>query len=181
MRQTLAAIAILTISFAAAAASSAYGAAQIGQAAPALVVQELNGQTFDLATQRGKVVLVNFWATWCSPCQEEMPALAAFYRTYHARGVDMIGISVDRPHDRSDVVKTMQSFDYPAAMLADVQSNGFGSPAEVPLTFVVDRSGVVRDRFTPDQTKVTEKSLADAILPLLAADDRATANSSESR
>ena len=145
----------------------ARAAADVGQAAPELIVSELGGDTFDLAAERGKVVIVNFWATWCPPCRKEMPALDAFYRQHHGQGLEMIGLSTDRPRDRSDVTKVMQSFNYPAAMLGDAQTNGFGDPAELPETFVVDRSGVVRDWFTPDKTPVTEKSLADAVLPLL--------------
>src|ERR1700758_1674476 len=104
-----------------------------GQPAPALVIEELNGTAFDLANQRGKVVIVNFWATWCPPCRKEMPALDAFYRRYKAAGLEMIGLSADRPHDRSDVVKVMQSFSYPAAMLDDVKSDGFGDPCVLPV------------------------------------------------
>jgi peroxiredoxin len=139
----------------------------LGQPAPALVIEELNGNTFDLAGQRGKVVIVNFWATWCPPCRKEMPALDAFYRRYHAQGLEMIGLSADRPHDRSDVIKVMQSFSYPAAMLDDAKSDGFDDPSALPVTYVVDAQGVVRAKFTPDEKPVTEQSLAAAVLPLL--------------
>ncbi len=144
----------------------ALAAAEVGQPAPALVVQELNGKTFDLAALRGHVVIVNFWATWCPPCRKEMPALSAFYRQYHPRGVEMIGIAVDS--ERSDAQKIMQSLSYPAAMIGDAKTNGFGTPAEIPETFIVDRSGLVRDRLTPEKTLVTEKSLSAVVLPLLA-------------
>src|SRR5580704_18253304 len=90
-------------------AQSAFAVAEVGQPAPALVVPELNDQTFDLSALRGKVVVINFWATWCQPCRQEMPALTAFYRQYHSKGVEMIGISADRPHERSNVNKVMQS------------------------------------------------------------------------
>ena len=149
-------------------AAMAFASAMVGKAAPALEVPELDGQAFDLSAQHGEVVIVNFWATWCPPCREEMPALDTFYRRYHGQGLEMIGLSTDRPHDRSDVTKVMQSYGYPAALLDDAKVNDFGSPDVLPVTFVVDRSGVIRAKLTPDQTPVTEKSLSDAVLPLLA-------------
>ena len=79
----------------------------------------------------------------------------------------MIGMSVDRPHDRSEVRNVMQSYSYPAAMSEDANVNDFGSPDTVPLTIVVDNKGIVRAKLTPDETAVTEKTLAAAVLPLL--------------
>jgi len=142
-------------------------AIEVGQPAPSLVVQELDGQTFDLSAARGKVVVVSFWATWCPPCRKEMPALDALYRRYHAQGLEMIGLSADRPHDRSDVLKVMQSFSYPAAMLDDAKVNDYGTPSALPKTIVIDGHGIVRAELTPDQTAVTEKSLSAAVVPLL--------------
>lgn len=135
-------------------AAMAFASTTVGDAAPALVVPELDGKAFDLSAQRGKVVIVNFWATWCPPCREEMPALDAFYRRYHGKGVDMIGVSMDRPHDRSDVTKVMQSLSYPAAMMDDATVNDFGPPNVLPVTFVVDGSGVLRAKFTPTRIRL---------------------------
>jgi cytochrome c biogenesis protein CcmG, thiol:disulfide interchange protein DsbE len=145
----------------------ALAAPEVGAPAPALVAQELKGQTFDLAAQRGKVVIVNFWATWCPPCRKEMPALDAFYRKYHGQGLEMIGVSVDRPRDGSEVHNVMQSFSYPAAMSDDAKVNDFGAPTSVPVTFIIDRKGIVSAELTPDGTAVTEQSLAKVVLPLL--------------
>jgi cytochrome c biogenesis protein CcmG/thiol:disulfide interchange protein DsbE len=148
-------------------AALAFASVTVGNAAPALVVPELSGKAFDLSSLHGKVVIVNFWATWCPPCRKEMPALDAFYRRYHDNGLEMIGVSMDRPHDRSDVIKVMQSISYPVAIMDDATVNDFGSPDALPMTVIVDGNGVVRAKLTPDQTPVTEKSLADAVLPLL--------------
>ena len=90
-------------------AGPAGAAPEIGTAAPELVVTQLDGQTFDLAKLKGKVVLVNYWATWCAPCRKDMPKLDAFYRRYHDRNLAMIGISVDRPSDLQKVRKVMAS------------------------------------------------------------------------
>jgi thiol-disulfide isomerase/thioredoxin len=139
----------------------------VGQPAPPLVAQELTDQTFDLAAQHGKVVIINFWATWCAPCRQEMPALDVFYRKYHAQGLELIGMSVDRPHDIGEVRNVMRSYSYPAAMSEDAQVNQFGSPDTVPLTFVVDSKGIVRAKLEADEAPLTEKSLAAAVVPLL--------------
>jgi len=135
----------------------------VGQPAQALVVTTLDGKTIDLAALRGKVVLVNYWATWCAPCREEMPTLSAFYRAYHDRGLELIAISVDRPRDQSRVVKASRALAYPTAMLSAISANGFGEPEGVPLTWVIDAGGMVRDKFIA----VDNQLLAKVVLPLL--------------
>jgi thiol-disulfide isomerase/thioredoxin len=145
----------------------ALAAPSIGEPAPALVAPELGGQTFDLSTLRGKVVIVNFWATWCPPCREEMPALDAFLAKYHPRGVELIGISVDKTRDRDAVGAAMAKFHYPAALIGDVEANGFGKPATLPITYIVDAGGAIRAILTPDMQALTEASLEAAVLKLL--------------
>jgi cytochrome c biogenesis protein CcmG, thiol:disulfide interchange protein DsbE len=167
MRQTFAPFIFLAVAFAALVPFEAHAAGEVGQPAPALMVQELNGQTFDLAALRGKVIVINFWATWCPPCRQEMPALDAFYRRYHGEGLEMIGLAANRTHERSEVAKVMDAFSYPAAMLRDCKSNGFNDPTELPITYIVDAQGVVRAKLTPEETPVTEQSLTQAVLPLL--------------
>lgn len=140
---------------------------QIGQRAPALVVPLLDGRTFDLANEHGRVVVVNFWATWCSPCRAEMPRLDAFYKRYHGRGVELLGLSVDEANDRAAVADIMRHFSYPAALAANARVNGFGEPVAVPMTWIIDTHGVVRARLVSGSA-VTEQALEQAVAPLLA-------------
>ena len=148
------------------AASAATAPPRVGERAPALVVPQLDGRLFDLAGLRGKVVIVNFWASWCAPCRSEMPRLDAFYRRYHAQGLDLLGLSVDDAGDRAAVEAIMKRFSYPAAMAAMAKVNGFGEPLGVPMTWIIDPAGIVRTRLIAGSA-LTEQSLERAVLPLL--------------
>jgi cytochrome c biogenesis protein CcmG/thiol:disulfide interchange protein DsbE len=142
---------------------AAGAAPEIGDAAPRLVVTTLDGQTFDLAKMAGKVVMVNYWATWCAPCRKELPTFDAFYRRYHAQGLEMIGISIDFPRDLAKVQKMAKTITYPAAHAGGITDNGFGTPENVPITYVIDADGVVRDMFIATPNKL----LHDVVVPLL--------------
>ena len=139
---------------------------RVGERAPALVAPRLDGSVFDLAALRGKVVIINFWATWCSPCRAEMPQLDAFYRRYRARGLELLGVSVDDAQDRDAVVRVMKSFSCPAALAVAAKVNDFGAPIAVPMTWIIDAQGVVRARLLAGNA-ATMQSLEQAVLPLL--------------
>jgi cytochrome c biogenesis protein CcmG, thiol:disulfide interchange protein DsbE len=140
-----------------------WAAPVIDQPAPSLILTQLNGEVFDLSKMRGKVVLVNYWATWCAPCKKEMPILNGFYQRHRGDGLEVIGISADRPQDFAKMRKVSSSLAYPAATLNQITDNGFGPPEGFPLTYVVDRNGVIRDKFID----VREQLLRDVVLPLL--------------
>ena len=139
-------------------------AAEVGQPAPALIAPQLDGRAFDLAAERGKVVIVNFWASWCGPCRAEMPLLNRFYLAHRGEGLTLVGVSVDDRHDRKAVEEIMRQFSYPAVLAATARTNGFGPPLAVPMTWIIDRRGVVRARLV---AAVTEQALERAVLPLL--------------
>jgi peroxiredoxin len=151
-----------------AAPSALLAAPAVGQPAPQLVVPQLDGHEFDLARLRGKVVLVNVWATWCSPCRGEMPTLDKFYRRYHSRGLDLLGLSIDEAPDAAAVQQVMRQFSYPAALANKARVNGFGDPIAVPITYVIDARGVIRAQLQAEgPSGVSEQALAQAVLPLL--------------
>jgi cytochrome c biogenesis protein CcmG, thiol:disulfide interchange protein DsbE len=153
----------LLLLFSVSGGTSVQAAPSINAAAPALVASELQGETFDLGKLRGKVVLVNYWATWCAPCRKEMPLLNSFYRRYHEQGLEMIGISADRPQDFAKMRSMSGTLAYPTSTLDRISENGFGPPEGFPLTYVIDRDGIVRDKFID----VREQLLREVVLPLL--------------
>ncbi|MHB8812558.1 MAG: TlpA family protein disulfide reductase [Steroidobacteraceae bacterium] len=141
----------------------------VGQPAPPLVVPQLDGREFDLASLRGKVVLVNVWATWCSPCRVEMPTLNAFYRRYRSRGLDVLGLSIDEAPDAAQGRPVMGKFSYPGALASAARVNGFGEPIAVPVTYVIDARGVIRAQLQAEgPSGVSKQALEQAVLPLLA-------------
>ena len=140
----------------------------VGRPAPPLIVPELDGHAFDLAKLHGKVVLINLWATWCSPCRIEMPTLNAFYRHYHGRGLDILGLSIDAAPDAGRVREVMRQFSYPGALASAARVDGFGEPIAVPVTYVIDASGVIRAELQAEgPSGVSRRALEEAVLPLL--------------
>jgi cytochrome c biogenesis protein CcmG, thiol:disulfide interchange protein DsbE len=138
-----------------------------GSVAPALVAPTLDGAPFDLGALRGKVVLIHFWATWCPPCREEMPIIDRLYRDHHQEGLEVLAASIDDRHDRRLVVKFMRAFAFPAVLLSQAGTNGWGSPDVMPMTYLVDRDGVIRTVIRPSKQTLTVDRLEGLLKPLL--------------
>ncbi len=122
------------------------GESLVGRPAPEFSLQDLHGARVDLAKYRGKVVLLNFWATWCAPCRLEMPRFMQWQSEYGAQGLQVIGISVDdtEPPARRFAEKLRVS--YPIAMGNARLGERYGGVLGVPVTFLIDRTGIVRAR-----------------------------------
>lgn len=134
-----------------------------GERAPQLKITKADGGDFDLSKMRGRVVLVNFWATWCGPCLAEMPAIEKFYRKNHRKGFEIIALSIDRPEDSDKMRRLLSKLPFPGALLTDAVRNGFGKPEAVPFSYVVDANGIIRDTFIG----VDDELLDEVITPLL--------------
>jgi len=135
--------------------------------APALSWRTTDGVQ-KLADLTGKVVLVNFWGTWCPFCRLEMPAMQAFYQDWRARGFEMVTFSLDEDPAVATSYVRRQGFTF-AAPAADAYARGaFGQVEQVPTSFIVDRQGVIRHRI---DGQLRYGLLEELIAPLLAEND----------
>lgn len=109
---------------------------------------------------------MNLWATWCVPCRAEMPMLDQFDLAHRASGVTVVGLSADRGRDRKSVTQVASSVHYPVALLAESKPDELDQPRALPITYIVDRSGVVRYIFDGSRSPLTKEKLAQAISAL---------------
>ena len=112
-----------------------------GQGVVQFALSDLDGKRIDAADLRGKIVLVDFWATWCVPCESEIPHLVAWQQQYGARGLQVIGLSLD---DTSGPVRSYaakHNIQYPIAMADDRTIAAFGGVLGLPVNVVLGRDG----------------------------------------
>jgi len=123
-------------------------APSIGAAAPAFTARGLNDEPVSLAGLRGKIVVLNEWATWCEPCRDELPQLEALHRQFAPQGLVMVGVSVDGAGMGGDVRDFAQAhgMTYPIWLDPDKQLALKFLTLGVPETFLIDRTGVIRWR-----------------------------------
>jgi len=139
----------------------------IGRPAPALAGATFAGRPFDLAALRGRVVVLNFWASWCAPCREEMPALDGFQRQWASRGVLVVGLSTDKPPALPLAGRIADGVGYPILAAANARADGFGMPRELPATVIIDPAGIVRAIVTGEGGLLTQQRLAALVQPYL--------------
>ena len=127
-----------------------------GKPAPAFTLPDVNGKTVSLSSYRGKAVLINFWATWCGPCQIETPWLVQLRNKYAPQGFEVIGIDAEgddvKPSDKAAWEKDktavekfvqQEKIPYPVLMGGDSIANPYGGVDNLPTSFYVNRKGVV--------------------------------------
>jgi peroxiredoxin len=157
---------LLLLSFLVLNLTTAY-AIEEGKSAPAFTAKLLNGKSISLESVKGEVVIVNFWATWCPPCRQEMPAFENYYQAHKNQGLRIIAVSIDDPLDEAKVREVMRSYTFDAALERESQHKGYGRIWRLPLTFVIDRKGVLRKDGWYGAAGIDQPLLEKVVTPLL--------------
>jgi thiol-disulfide isomerase/thioredoxin len=115
--------------------------------APALALKDLRGRKLRLSDYKGKVVLLNFWATWCPPCRAEMPDLIRMQREYRSKGLQVIGVTYP-PQEVREVRQFVRKLgvNYPVALGTKETKTLFDKSETLPVTIVINRQGNIIDR-----------------------------------
>jgi peroxiredoxin len=120
------------------------GALDAGAKMPEIGLKDLSGRVVNTASLAGKVVVVDFWATWCAPCREELPVLQKLYKKYGAQGLVVVGVSVDKESDNIKQFLQKMPLSFPIVHDAAHSVSGKYAPPRMPSSYIVDRKGIVR-------------------------------------
>ncbi len=118
----------------------------MAETAPDFALRDTNNQEVRLSELQGKVVILNFWATWCGPCQVEMPHLEAMYKKYKANGLEVVAVSADDARSASRVKPMVKSKGYTFTVLLDKETEvvaQYNPRKELPYTVIIDQKGNV--------------------------------------
>jgi peroxiredoxin len=147
-----------------------YGA-EVGDRVPDYSAPDLTGEEISLASQQGKVVLINVWATWCGPCRVEMPPIQAAYERYREDGFNVLAVAIDAgPGYRDDVAEFVSELGltFPVLLDPEARVSRLFQTVGVPETFVLDREGRIVKRLigASDWNSPANQALIEELLGL---------------
>jgi peroxiredoxin len=155
---------VLAVYFRGSSATPSGPAALAGQPAPSFAVPQLSGGSSELVQHRGRIVVMNLWATWCPPCRAEMPDLQRLYETYKNRNVDVLGVDQGESAVRVAAFAKSLGIHYPILLDHNQQYGRVYAALGLPTTVIVDPQGVVSRAF---DGPLSYPQMVDAITPLL--------------
>ena len=135
---------LLVAALLAGAAGAAVPAVSTSAAAPDFTLRALDGPNVRLQELRGRVVLVNFWATWCGPCRQEMPHLNRLYEKYRGSGFQLLGVNIDEDARAATELAAKLGVKFPVLLDTDKKVSRLYDMSAMPATIVIDRDGKVR-------------------------------------
>ncbi|MGQ0553307.1 MAG: TlpA family protein disulfide reductase [Planctomycetota bacterium] len=115
-------------------------AASVGEPVADFTLKDAAGQEHSLSDFRGRVVLLDFWASWCGPCRKAMPEIAELAHEYAGKGVEIVGVAIGEPGEKSAEYMKKQGFDYKLFVEGDAVAKQFGVQA-IPTVVILDRDG----------------------------------------
>ena len=162
MKKTLG---LMSVTFIIAAACAGAGSSQTNVTAPDFSLRDLQGRTHSLADYEGKVLVLNFWATWCPPCRAEIPDFVEAYDELNGQGLEIIGITMEdiSAGDLEDFAREMK-MNYTVAFGTEEVARSYRPGQYIPVTIIIDKKGVVRHRHVGSMEK---DALLKVVTPLL--------------
>ncbi|WP_430390664.1 TlpA family protein disulfide reductase [Dyella sp. 20L07] len=141
---------------------------RVGQPAPGITLSTLDGRHISLDALRGKTVILTFWATWCEPCRDELPLLSQYAQEHAHDNLVVLGFSLDAPDSLTQVRQIASNLSFPTGLLGDPHVPGYGRIWRLPVSFVIDRQGLlVHDGWKDKQPEFTRERLERIVTPLL--------------
>ncbi len=148
--------------------SSKYEPLTVGKVAPDFDLPDLEDTYVRLSDFRGKVVFLNFWATWCKPCREEMPSMEVLYRNFKQDGLVVLAVSIDRVTTKQEIPPFVKSLNLTFPVLIDSwgQTDKRYKLMGVPETYIIDQQGILREKVIGprDWTRLDNLEMVTALL-----------------